>query len=120
MAAAEILAAQMLAYDPDPFLPEIEAPDDRKALIESWFRQEGPSASETRRIIATVLARNISTADLLAMSQGRPPVTKTLPDPEQMMKSSLDLFDPEAVAIKVRARYCARFGCEITPPSPAG
>lgn len=120
MAAADRLAQQLLAQMPDPFMPEIEAPEDRRALIESWFRQESPSATETRRIFATLLARNIAEADLQAMSQGRPPVSKTLPDREQMMKSALDLFDPEAVAIKVRARYCARFGCEITPPSPAG
>lgn len=120
MAAADILAQQMLAEIPEPFMPEIEAPADRKALIESWFRQESPSPTEARRIFATLLARNISEADLQALSQGRPPISKTPPDRDQMIKSSLDLFDPEAVAIKVRARYCARFGCEITPPSPAG
>lgn len=120
MAAADILAQQMLEDIPEPFMPDIEAPADRRALIESWFRQESPSATETRRIFATLLARNIAEVDLQAMSQGRPPVSKTPPDSEQMMKSSLDLFDPEAVAIKVRARYCARFGCEITPLSPAG
>ena len=120
MAAADILAQQMLEDIPEPFMPDIEAPADSRALIESWFRQESPSATETRRIFATLLARNIAEVDLQAMSQGRPPVSKTPPDSEQMMKSSLDLFDPEAVAIKVRARYCARFGCEITPLSPAG
>ena len=119
MAAADILAQQMLAEIPEPFMPEIDAPADRKALIESWFRQESPSPTETRRIFATLFARNISEADLQALSQGRPPVSKTPPDREQMIKSSLDLFDPDAVAIKVRARYCARFGCEVTPPSPA-
>lgn len=119
MAAADILAQQMLAEIPEPFMPEIEAPADRKALIESWFRQESPSPTETRRIFATLLARNITEADLQALSQGRSPVSKTPPAPDQMVKSSLDLFDPEAVAIKVRARYCARFGCEITPPSQA-
>jgi len=64
MAAADRLAQQLLAQMPDPFMPEIEAPEDRRALIESWFRQESPSATETRRIFATLLARNIAEDDL--------------------------------------------------------
>lgn len=115
METAERVAERVLAVSPAPFMQDIDAPADRRELVQSWFRQEMPSAAETRRILATVLARNLSLADLQAMEEGGPSAVKAAPTEEQFEKSARDLFDFEAMAAKVRARYCARFECEIRP-----
>lgn len=119
MTAAEQVAQRAWTMSNPPFIPVIDAPDDRRALIEEWFRQEMPSPDQMQRILATVLARILSVEDLQAMAQGRPPSMKSAPSEDQLEKSARDLFDMDAITAKVRVRYCARFGCEITRPSPA-
>lgn len=117
MAVAQELAKGVVAASPMPFMPEIDAPPDRRDLIEEWFREEMPSPEQMQDILATLFARTLSIQDMKAMTQGRPP-SMMMPNEDQMGESMVDLFDPLAAAAKVRTRYCARFDCEIIPPSP--
>ncbi|MEW6537079.1 MAG: TonB family protein [Pseudomonadota bacterium] len=101
------------------FNSEFDAPADRQAMIEDWFREESPSPTQVEQMLATILANYLSIDDLEALAQGRT-LSKPMNNWKQMEEDIFELMDGNSVSVRLRTRYCARFDCEIIRPSPAG
>lgn len=98
----------------DPFQLLGGLDPDRRRVVAPWLREAMPPLES---MTAAFFSRFLTEAELEGILEGRfPDREPTITDLKHYLSDFMPDEDP---ALLVRARYCAAYDCEITPPPDA-